>query len=666
MCGIAGIINFGDRRPPLPLDRLQSMAQVLRHRGPDDTGIYRDRMAGLVSTRLSIIDLATGAQPLANEDESLWIVYNGELFNYIELKRELEAAGHTFRTRSDTEVVVHAYEEYGIDCLTRFNGQWALAIWNAKEGSLLLARDPVGVCPLFLHMSNNRLWFASEVKALFTDSEVPQAFSTSGLNQVFTFWSTVAPGTVFEGIEQLRPGSARIYERSGAFIEKCFWAPSFPREATHSRMPLRDAAEQLRERLVEATTLRLTRADVPVGSYLSGGLDSSVVASLGLAAHPVDYRTYSVRFADAEFDESRYQRMMARHLGSTHREISVTRSDIARVFPEVIRHAESPVLRTAPAPMYLLSGLVREDGIKAVLTGEGADEFLGGYDLFRESEIRRFWSRAPQSAMRPLLFQRLYPYLARSPQSAQALAHNFWKQGMDRTDIAWYSHEPRWRTTMQLRRFLRPEFRSSEPEAEFIERAVPLPEGFSRWGTLEHAQYIEIVTLLSGYLLSSQGDRMLMAHSVEGRFPFLDAGVIEFCQRLPSQHKLVGLREKVILKTLAHGVIPEEIINRPKQPYRAPDALSFLVDPPAYVADMLSPESLESVGVFDPRSVTMLHEKCRRVVRDQGANALLSNTDNMGLVGILSTQLLHHTLMKGGSVAPMQARTTSERLIERT
>ncbi len=531
---------------------------------------------------------------------------------------------------------------------------------------LLLARDRMGVRPLFFHVSNNRLWFASEVKALFADNEVPRTFSSYGLNQVFTFWSTVAPATVFEGVKQLRPGTVRIYQRAGTFSQKCVWAPAFAGDQASSRMPLRDAAERLKERLVEATTLRLTRADVPVGSYLSGGLDSSVVASLGLAAHPADYRTYSVRFADAEFDESYYQRMMARHLGSTHREIAVTRSDIARVFPEVIRHTEAPVLRTAPAPMYILSGLVREDGIKAVLTGEGADELLAGYDLFRESEIRRFWGRAPESAVRPLLFQRLYPYLARSPQSAQALAHNFWKQGIDRTDIAWFSHEPRWRTTMQLRRFLRPEFRSVEPEAEFIEGAVPLPGKISQWGSLERAQYIEIVTLLSGYLLSSQGDRMLMAHSVEGRFPFLDAGVIDFCLALPSTHKLTGLREKVILKTLAHGVIPEEIINRPKQPYRAPDALSFLVDAPEYVAEMLSPESLDSVGVFDTRTVTMLHEKCRRVVREQGNDALLSNTDNMGLVGILSTQLLHHEILRGGNAAPTQDRTIPERLIEKT
>jgi asparagine synthase (glutamine-hydrolysing) len=641
------------------------MARELRHRGPDDAGIYRDGRAGLVHTRLSIIDLSTGAQPLPNEDETRWIIYNGELFNYIELRRDLEAAGHAFRTKSDTEVLLHAYEEYGVNCFAKFNGQWAIAIWDAREGTLVLSRDRVGVRPLYFHVHDDRIWFASELKAMFTDPEVPRRFSTDGLQEVFMYWTTVSPATVFEEIEELKPGCVRVYSRTGEVCETCYWTPNFDEDPALARLSMRDAAMELKERLITATTLRITRADVPVGSYLSGGLDSSVIAFLGLEAHPADYRTYSLRFADAEFDETRYQRLMAERIGSVHREITVTRGDIARVFPEVIRHTERPILRTAPAPMYLLSGLVREDGIKAVLTGEGADEFLAGYDLFRESEIRRFWGRAPESKIRPLLFRRLYPYLARSPQAQEALARNFWRQGIDRPGLPWYSHDPRWRTTMQLRKFLHPDRRTSEPVESFITRTVQFAEGMARWDSLSRAQYLEIETLLSGYLLSSQGDRMLMAHSVEGRFPFLDSEVMKFCTGLPSSKRLVGLIEKAVLKALARDILPPEIIDRPKQPYRAPDAISFLIDPPEYVAEMLSRESLDAAGVFDPSAVIMLHEKCNRAVRERGSAALLSNTDNMGFVGILSTQLIHNFFVRGRSVVSAHSHTPLARLILR-
>jgi len=500
---------------------------------------------------------------------------------------------------------------------------------------------------------------------LFTDPEIPRAISSDGMNQVFTYWAPVAPATVFEGIEELAPGTVRVYTRAGVSTETRYWSPDFDEDPSLSRLSMRDAAMELRERLVTATTLRITRSDVPVGSYLSGGLDSSMIAFLGLEAHPADYRTYSVRFADSEFDETPYQRLMAERIGSVHREITVTRADIARVFPEVIWHTERPVLRTAPAPMYILSGLVRSDGIKAVLTGEGADEFLAGYDTFRESEIRRFWGRAPESRVRPLLFRRLYPYLARSPQAQEALSRNFWRQGLDHPELPWFSHEPRWRTTMQLRKFLHPDRRSQEPADRFIARTIGFTDGMSRWDSLSRAQYIEIITLLSGYLLSSQGDRMLMGHSVEGRFPFLDADVMKFCMGLPPSKRLAGLNEKAVLKSLARDILPKEIIDRPKQPYRAPDAISFLIDPPDYVAEMFSRESLTAAGIFEPATAMLLHDKCRRVAKEHGSAALLSNTDNMGLVGILSTQLMHHSFISGGSVMPANSHTRQERLIER-
>jgi asparagine synthase (glutamine-hydrolysing) len=418
-------------------------------------------------------------------------------------------------------------------------------------------------------------------------------------------------------------------------------------------LTLDEATEALAEKLELATRLRILRADVPVGSYLSGGLDSSITAWMGRKAKEGVFRTYSIRFQDAEYDETEFQRAMAATIDSDHQELVVTRGDIARAFPEVIRHTERPILRTAPAPLYLLSKLVRDSGIKAVLTGEGADEMLAGYDIFREAEIRQFWSRQPASASRPKLFDRLYPYLARSPGQAKGMALEFWRQGIERAGAPGFSHDPRWRTTSQLKRFFSADLRGaleSHPSADVLSA---LPPDFSRWDSLARAQYLEVVTLLSGYLISSQGDRMLMAHSVEGRFPFLDSDVMEFCNGLPPLYKLAGLNEKFILKRASKGRVPESIIHRPKQPYRAPDAVSFAEKgAPAYVEEVLSEGALRDAGLFDVGAARGLYAKCRKRAGDAGNELVFSNTDNMGLVGLLSTQLLHREFIRGDGSAP--------------
>ena len=649
MCGIAGLVHFADRYPAPCIELLEAMAGAIRHRGPDEYGVYRDRHAGLVSARLSIVDLATGQQPISNEDESLWIVFNGEIFNFIELRKELERAGHRFRTRSDTEVVVHAYEQWGDACFSKFNGQWAIAIWDTKNRRLTLSRDRMGVRPLYVREQQARLWFGSEVKAIFADPVVPREINARGLDQVFTYWAPVAPLTMFEGIEQLRPGSVRTYEHDGTRKEWLFWEPSFPAQPSpRSHLSLGMAAEALREKLFEATKLRVQRADVPVGSYLSGGIDSSVIAWMGRQAKSGEFRTFSVGFEDSEFDETSYQRMMAKTLDSHHEEVLITKADIARVFPEVVIHTECPILRTAPAPLYLLAKLVHESGIKTVLTGEGADELLGGYDIFREAKIREFWAAQPQSKVRPLLFERIYPYLERSPQRARRMAMEFWKRGLEQVGQPGFSHGPRWSTTSTLKKFYSEGVRSSlavNGEPDFLKT---LPAEFGRWSSLARAQYIEIATLFAGYIISSQGDRMSMAHAVEGRFPFLDANVIEFCNALPSIHKLPGLSEKQILRILAKGIVPDPIIRRKKQPYRAPDAVCFVQQgAPAYVEELLSAGRLQSAGLFDAGTVKQLYEKCRKYVKNGDT---LGNTDNMAMIGILSSQILHDRFINGASV----------------
>lgn len=652
MCGIGGIVALDQGVGP-SRDDLARMLGAMHHRGPDEFGLYRDRQAGLAHARLSIIDLASGQQPLANEDETLWLVFNGEIFNYVELRAELEAAGHRFRTRSDTEVIVHAWEEWGEASLDRLNGQWAIALWDERARRLVLARDRVGVRPLFYAEHRGKLVFASEVKAIFAAApDLPRRFDPIGIDQTFTFWTAVAPRTVFAGVHELPPGCVRTYDADGV-RERAYWSPSYPGDFVGS---VDEAAEAVRAALARATELRMLRSEVDVGSYLSGGLDSSLIATLGLAAKGSGFHTFSLRFADAEYDEGHFQRLMSERLGTTHHELTVTRGDIARVFPQVVWHAERPILRTAPAPMFLLSGLVREHGIKVVLTGEGADEMFAGYDLFREGAIRRFWGREPQSTQRPRLLDKLYPYLARSPVAQRAMAQRFFGQGIERWREPGFGHDLRWRTTAAVKRLLTPAMRGTEDAVAAL--VAGLPAEFAGWSALAQDQYVEVRTLLSGYLLSAQGDRMLMGNSIEGRFPFLDREVMALAGQLPASYKLRGLDEKHVLKRLGRELVPAEILSRPKQPYRAPDALAFIGDGADWCDEVMSAELTAQAGVFEPAAVAQLWAKCKAKAAGQ-----FSNTDNMAVVGVMSTHVVWRDLIAASpsTRVPATIRTVIER-----
>lgn len=663
MCGIAGSVALRAGAPPLEVAALEAMAAAMRHRGPDEFGFYRDRRAALVHARLSIIDLATGQQPLCNEDGTLWVVFNGEIFNYLELREELVALGHSFRTRSDTEVIVHAWEAWGERCLERFNGQFAIALWDARASELVLARDRLGVRPVYLCEHAGRLWFGSEVKAILAgDPSIPRELDPVGLAETFTFWTVVPPQSVFRGFTELEPGHVRRVTDRGV-VDRAFWTPRYPEAGAGGFSgSLGEATERVSEALTRAVQLRMLRADVPVGSYLSGGLDSSLIAALGRRVKGDRFQTFSIAFEDAEYDERPYQRAVAARIGSDHREVLVRRSDIAACFPDVVAHAERPLLRTAPAPLFLLSRLVRDAGIKVVLTGEGADEMFGGYDVFREGKVRRFWARRPGSRLRPRLLERLYPYLARSPVAQQALAREFFGKDLANAGEPGFAHRTRWQPAAALQRLFTAEVRDRARGVDVVARLLgTLPGAFPSWSPLAQDQYLEVRTLLSGYLLSSQGDRMLMAHSVEGRFPFLDAEVVELANALPAAFKLRGLDEKHVLKRVAAGVVPDEVVRRPKQPYRAPDALSFVgPEAPAWVAEVLSPGAVAAAGVFEPRSVERLWAKCRAT----GGGEQFSNADNMALVGVLSTGLLHERLVRPrpGAGAPVDFRTRVDRV----
>ncbi len=636
MCGICGIVSTG---PPPDLALLRRMTGRLRHRGPDGNGYYRDRHAALGHARLAIIDTAGGAQPLCNEDETVWITFNGEIFNYVELGEELRGLGHVFRTASDTEVVVHAWEEWGEQCFTRFNGQWALALWDRREQRLVLSRDRLGVRPLFYTSTPDGLLFASEVKALFADPTVDRAFDATGLDQTFTYWSTVAPRTVFQDVEQVEPGHYVVLDRAG-LRTAAYWRISFPERGHEPEQDLRATADALREKLVEASRLRFVRSDVPVGAYLSGGLDSSIT-TVAVARHTeAPLHTFSLRFSDSDYDEGHYQKQVSALLGTDHQDVVVSPAQIAEVFPDVIRHAETPILRAAPAPLFLLSRLVRDSGYKVVVTGEGADEVLAGYDIFREASVRLFWTRDPRSARRARAAELLYPWMARSPGTMPAFARSFFGRNLDPHDPG-LSHRPRWDSTSALNRLLTPQLRVEIERGGTQDVVSAMPAESQRWDPLSRGQWLELTTLLPGYILASQGDRMMMAHSVEGRFPFLDPEVVDLAGSLPAWHKLFGLDEKHVLKRAFADLVPDEILRRPKQPYRAPDAASFFgADRPDWVREVTSDRAVRDAGVFDPRLVAGLMAKCERT-----SGLDLGNTDNMRALAVLSTQLTHQSFV---------------------
>ncbi|MFR9728367.1 asparagine synthase (glutamine-hydrolyzing) [Saccharopolyspora sp. MS10] len=632
MCGIAGFYG-GAGDPAGAPELVRDMLAQIEHRGPDEAGCYLDDRVAMGTARLSIIDLASGQQPVGGEDERFWLCYNGELYNYRELRAELVARGARFRTESDTEVVLRAWEEWGPECLPRFNGAFAFAVHDSVTGELHLVRDRFGKRPLFVARHEGTWLFASEMKAFLAYPGFRFEFDPAELSSIFATWTPLPGQSGYWGIEQVPMGEYLALR--GERVRRGRWAPLdlTPGPAPDSE---EEAVEQVRAELERAVDVRL-RSDVEVGVYASGGLDSSIIAHLAARRADRPLRTFSVEFEDAEFDESAEQEELAAHLGTRHSTVRVSDADVADAFPEAVRHAEVPAFRTAFVPMHLLARRVRQDGIKVVLSGEGADEAFLGYGIFKDTRLLSEWHELDDRTRRERM-GRLHPYLAHfSGADEQRRMLGVYQQFATEQRPGLFSHQMRFQNGRFAARLL------AEPGDPLgaIERLVAEEPGYAALSPVRKAQWLEFRTLLAGYLLSTQGERMALAHGVENRCPFLDPAVV---RRAAALNGRFGdpYDEKHLLKRAYADVLPERIVRKGKFPYRAPDSAVFVRSRPDYRDLLLDQDTLEEIPVLDARFARRFVNRIFDTPPER-----TGTKENQAFVLLASTVWLHHWYVRG-------------------
>ena len=583
MCGIVGIYHLQCEITPSQAI-LKKMADTIVYRGPDDEGYHIDKGLGFGFRRLSIIDLGGGHQPISNEDSTVMLICNGEIYNYKELRRNLQLDGHLFKTDCDIEVLVHLYEEVGENLLKALNGQFAFAIFDQKRERLLLGRDHVGIAPLFYTVADNTLIFASEIKAILQHPAVQREVDLTGLDQMLTFPGLISPRTMFKNIHALKPGHYLLVE-DGKLSVREYWDLSYPTsDQINYQLSETDALELLDEQLRKAVNYRLN-ADVPVGFYLSGGLDSSLIASLIHTLSPGEHRhSFSIGFAQQEIDERRYQRMMVEQVKSQHHETVFDWRAISERLPAIIYHAESPLKESYNTCSLALSQLVHQHDIRVVLTGEGADELFAGYVGYRFDQQRQ--NEEESTDLDELLAQELQEKLWGDGQFFYEKNYHGFKE----TKTALYSQA----LVDQFDQF------------DCIQR--PLVDKSKLLGrhALHKRSYLDFKFRLSDHLLADHGDRVAYANSVEARYPFLDVNVIAAAQKLPPNLLLNGMIEKYILKQLSARYLPEAVIKREKFSFVAPGSPYLLQQNVSWINELLSRERIKRDGYFNPDTVERL------------------------------------------------------------
>jgi asparagine synthase (glutamine-hydrolysing) len=619
------------------------MAEAIRHRGPDENGHFVARGISIAHRRLSIVGLEDGQQPIYNEEKTVAVIFNGELFDFVEKRTALEKQGHVFRTRTDGEIIVHLYEQYGEDFVDHLKGQFAFALYDNSQRRLFLGRDRMGICPLHIARHGNRFYFASEIKAILASGEVAPAADPMGIDNIFTFFAMPRRRTMYAGIESVLPGhilriSFNDRGQPATISERCYWDLQFPDAGeeydTQDEGALVDEYEATFRRAVE---LRL-RADVPVVGYLSGGIDSAAVLSQATAIVGRPIPSFTVRVPNNALDETDRALAASRHIGTIPNFVDADPALISKIYPSLVSAADCPVVDTSCSALHALSRAVSDQGYKVVLTGEGSDEALAGYVWFKIQRIAEKLSLGlttpPQFASR--MFRR-----SLTPRSCswRQLAENDMKMGGIQAQSDMYHLMGTSRDAFYSREM----FEQLNGRSAYDDLEIDYDK-LKRWDPLNRSLYLGYKVMLAGMLLNHKGDRVTMANSVEGRYPFLDEDLIALTSRLAPRWKLRGLTlDKYLLRKTARRWLPDDIAMRPKAMFRAPFAESFVHNAPNYVDQLLSEEALRKTGYFDVSKVRRFYG-----IAKSGRLRSWHFFNSMGLASVLSTQLWHHQNLGGG------------------
>jgi len=650
MCGIVGKYSF--KQIPVSNDLLHAMCDVIVHRGPDDEGYYINGNIGLGMRRLSIIDLQTGNQPIHNELKDIWIVYNGETYNCPELRAELERKGHKFYTRSDTEVIVHCYEEYGDECVSKLNGMFAFAIWDERRRRVLLARDRLGIKPLFYTVSDDSLLFASEIKSILQDRTVKREVNLHALHNFLSLNYIPHPDTIFKGIYKLPPGHILTCDGEGRIEIKEYWDVRFGtgerKEVEHAaglleraRLPVlrrrkrkseEEYAEELRERLKESVRLRLL-SDVPLGVLLSGGIDSSSIAALMSSLVDEPIKTFSIGFEEKSFNELEYARIVANMYGTEHHEM-IVKPNAAELLPKLVWNFDEPFADSSAIPTYLVSKMAREH-VTVVLSGEGGDEVFAGYETYAAYRAAELYSKIPRLIRKKLI----RPLVHSLPVSTKKVSFDYKaKIFVDSDDLSPERRHYWWKQIFS--EYAKKQLYSQEMlsgnlfEDSFQEFARYFDKN-NAVDMLNKILYVDTKVYLANDILV-KSDRSSMANSLELRVPMLDHNVVEFAASIPPELKLNGFQKKYILKKAMEPLLPKKILYRKKKGFSIPAPSWLRNELKEMVLDVLSPAQLKRTGYFNPEYVKELLNQHFHLVKD----------NSRPIWGLLMFMLWHRTFME--------------------
>ncbi len=590
MCGIAGLLYRNPQRR-VELNTLKGMCDAIVHRGPDDEGFHLEGNVGLGMRRLKVIDLETGHQPISNEDGRIWIVFNGEVYNFSDLRGELEGKGHIFSTHSDTETIIHAYEEYGDECVHRLNGMFSFAIWDSSRDRLLLARDRLGVKPLYYYHDATLLAFGSEIKAILQCKDVPRHINFDALNAFLTFEYIPAPLSILQGIYKLPPGHFLIAQ-NGTISVKQYWDMAY--DVSGPLKTEQELEEELYALLEDSTKLRLI-SDVPLGAFLSGGVDSSTIVQIMANMMDQPVKTFSIGFDDSSYNELRYARQVAKLFGTDHYELTI-KPEIVNLVEHFCQYLDEPLGDVSVFPTYLVSQLARQH-VTVVLSGDGGDELFAGYDWYLANKLDGFYQKLP-AMVRKMLFQVMHSL---RPTSQKKGFINKLKRFVEGAALDPSLQHYRW--NIFLSDVTRHQLYSTDvtgalgrrkAEDRFVQHLTRVKEADPLW----QQEYADIKTFLVDDVLVKV-DRMSMAHSLEARTPFLDYRVVEYAARVPSRQKIRGLETKWLLKRCMEKKLPHDILYRKKEGFSIPMKNWLRQELRPLMEDTLSSNRIKKEGLFD-------------------------------------------------------------------